>query len=130
MDYSFKLPPEYRGSLPVDHIGCQMLLPLLANCNYAQNRIADVEALKQGGVRGLTTAAGLWVAAGIGMATGAGLYVVGIVTTIFVLIGLEVFGSVFQRFHTRNIQLVFTTCRHSDLFKITNLLNENNCRVL
>ena len=40
-------------------------------------------------VRGLTTAAGLWVAAGIGMAIGGGLYTMGIVTTLLVLLGLQ-----------------------------------------
>ena len=81
-------------------------------------------------VRGLTTAAGLWVAAGIGMAIGGGLYIIGIVTTVFTLIGLELFQVLFQRFHSKNTQLVFTTRRHSDLVKITEALNENNCKVI
>lgn len=81
-------------------------------------------------VRGLTTAAGLWVAAGIGMAVGGGLYLIGLITTIFTLIGLELFQVLFQRFHSRNTQLVFTTRHHSDLVKITNALNENNCKVV
>ena len=81
-------------------------------------------------VKGLTTAAGLWVAAGIGMAIGGGLYIIGTVTTIFALIGLEVFGSLFVRFHARNTQLVFTTTRHSDLVKITNAINEHSCKVV
>ena len=81
-------------------------------------------------VRGLTTAAGLWVAAGIGMAIGGGLYIVGIVTTVFTLIGLEVFQHVFQKFHSKNTTLIFTTRRHSDLVKITDALNENNCKVI
>ena len=37
-------------------------------------------------VTGLTTAAGIWATAGIGMAIGAGMYVVGIVTTIFIIV--------------------------------------------
>ena len=43
-------------------------------------------------VHGLTTAAGIWVSAGIGMATAAGLYMLAIATTVFALVGLEVFG--------------------------------------
>ena len=81
-------------------------------------------------VRGLTTAAGLWVAAGIGMAVGGGLYSIGIVSTIFTLIGLELFQVLFHRFHTKNTQLVFTTRHHSDLVKITDALNEHNCKVI
>lgn len=37
-------------------------------------------------IRGLTTAAGIWTTAGVGLAIGAGLYIVGIVTTVLVLI--------------------------------------------
>lgn len=43
-------------------------------------------------VHGLTTAAGIWVAASIGMATAAGMYVLSVVTTMFTLFGLELFG--------------------------------------
>ena len=39
-------------------------------------------------IRGLTTAAGLWVVAAIGMAAGAGYYVAALVTTALVLVGL------------------------------------------
>ena len=81
-------------------------------------------------VRGLTTAAGLWVAAGIGMAVGGGLYIIAIVATIFSLIGLEVFQHIFQRFQSKNMVLTFTTRHHSDLVKITDVLNENGCKVV
>lgn len=39
-------------------------------------------------VRGLTTAASLWVVAGIGLAVGAGVYVLSILTTIIVVLVL------------------------------------------
>ncbi|HEX79073.1 MAG TPA: MgtC/SapB family protein [Dehalococcoidia bacterium] len=39
----------------------------------------------EGGVKGLTTAATIWVTAGIGMAAGSGMYVIASVTTLFVL---------------------------------------------
>ena len=39
----------------------------------------------EGVVRGLTTAATIWVAAGIGLAAGAGLYLIATVTTFLVL---------------------------------------------
>ena len=81
-------------------------------------------------VRGLTTAAGLWVAAGIGMAIGGGLYIIGIVSTVFTLIGLEVFQHVFGRFQAKHTQLVFTTSQQSDLVRITSLINEHSCRVV
>jgi putative Mg2+ transporter-C (MgtC) family protein len=46
----------------------------------------------KGSVRGLTTAAGIWMVATIGMAVGAGLYIVSIVATLlilFILVSLE-----------------------------------------
>ena len=42
-------------------------------------------------VRGLTTAAGLWVVAAIGMSAAGGLYILAVAGTIFALIGLELF---------------------------------------
>jgi putative Mg2+ transporter-C (MgtC) family protein len=45
--------------------------------------------IRQGlSVRGLTTAAGLWVVAAIGMASGAGFYVGALIATAIVLVGL------------------------------------------
>jgi putative Mg2+ transporter-C (MgtC) family protein len=44
-----------------------------------------------GTVRGLTTAASLWSVAAVGMAAGAGLYVVAAISSVLVIIGLEVF---------------------------------------
>lgn len=48
-------------------------------------------------VRGLTTAAGLWVTSAIGLACGAGMYVIAVVATVLTLIGLELFGMLWRR---------------------------------
>lgn len=50
-----------------------------------------------GAVRGLTTAATMWVVAGIGIAAGFGLYTLAIVTTLIVLILLAIFGPIDAR---------------------------------
>lgn len=47
-------------------------------------------------IRGLTTAAGIWATAGIGLALGSGMYVVGIFSTVLVLVGLEILNRVFK----------------------------------
>jgi len=47
-----------------------------------------------GGIRGLTTAAGIWSACAIGLACGLGLYKQAIFTTILVLVVLIVFSRV------------------------------------
>ena len=48
-------------------------------------------------VRGLTTAAGLWVTAAIGLACGGGMYVLSIAATVLVLVGLEAFNFVLRK---------------------------------
>ena len=49
-------------------------------------------------VRGLTTAAGLWVTAAIGLACGGGMYILSIASTILVLVGLEAFNFILRKF--------------------------------
>ena len=49
-------------------------------------------------VRGLTTAASLWVVAAVGMATGCGFIKAAVFTTLLVLLGLIVFGMIVHRF--------------------------------
>jgi putative Mg2+ transporter-C (MgtC) family protein len=45
-------------------------------------------------VRGLTTAASLWVAAGIGLAVGSGFYIGATATTLIVLIALYILSTI------------------------------------
>ncbi|MBR5319454.1 MAG: MgtC/SapB family protein [Peptococcaceae bacterium] len=52
---------------------------------------------KGGRIRGLTTAASLWVAAAIGLAVGAGLYLTSIATTILTLITLRWFSKLEEK---------------------------------
>lgn len=47
---------------------------------------AGIIMIKDDAISGLTTAAGIWVISGIGMAIGAGLYVIGVGTTILMLL--------------------------------------------
>lgn len=58
-------------------------------------------------VRGLTTAAGLWVTAAIGMTCGSGLYVLAICATVLALLALEAMNYLLARFGQRNITLRF-----------------------
>ena len=53
-------------------------------------------------VRGLTTAASLWMISAIGLATGAGMYFVGVAATIITFITLTTFHSVEKRFAVAN----------------------------
>ena len=49
-------------------------------------------------VRGLTTAAGVWVVAAIGLACGGGLYKLAVAATVLVLAGLEAFNYFLHKF--------------------------------
>lgn len=60
-------------------------------------------------VRGLTTAAGLWVTAAIGMACGAGMFYVAAVVTGLILFGLEVLNEIIPQVGTTALQLAFTS---------------------
>lgn len=58
-------------------------------------------------VRGLTTAAGLWVTAAIGLACGTGMYVAAAIATAMVLLGLEVINALIPQFGATTIDLSF-----------------------
>ncbi len=59
-------------------------------------------------VRGLTTAAGLWVTAAIGLACGTGMYLIAVITTALVLFGLEVLNAIIPQIGTTTVALKFT----------------------
>lgn len=65
---------------------------------------------QRGSVRGLTTAATIWVVSGIGLAAGIGFYLGAILTTTFVLISLLLLGrfekSYFARRRLKHLQVV------------------------
>ncbi len=81
-------------------------------------------------VRGLTTAAGLWVVAGIGLAIGGGLYTLGIAATLLTLIGLEVLRFFLRNFKTKCTFVVFLTKNRDNLIRITNELNANDYHII
>ena len=63
-------------------------------------------------VRGLTTAAGLWVTSAIGMTAGAGLYALALTSTVLVLLCLEAVNYVTSRFGVKKIMVTFSTEKH------------------
>lgn len=57
--------------------------------------------LRQGTIRGLTTASGLWTVAAIGLATGGGLYFAAAMTTILAIIILWILQPIERKFSSR-----------------------------
>lgn len=79
-------------------------------------------------VRGLTTAASLWVSGGIGIAVGAGEYVLASATVAIVLFSLILLGFFQRRAVTRHFKKLTLSCRErSGLIRdIGNVLAEHN----
>ena len=75
-------------------------------------------------VRGLTTAAGLWVTSAIGMTAGAGMYVLSIATTVLVLLCLEALYFILQHFGTRNITVTFNTPKEENIQPVLQRLRD------
>ena len=59
-------------------------------------------------IKGLTTAAGIWVVGAIGMTCGAGMYILSIATTILVLLGLEAMNFFLSKFGVKSILVKFS----------------------
>ena len=66
-------------------------------------------------VRGLTTAAGLWVTAAIGMTCGSGMYMIAVSATVMVLACLEILYLVLRRFGTRSICLTLSSSSRKNI---------------
>lgn len=79
--------------------------------------------LKQGIVRGLTTAAGLWTVAAIGLATGGGMYFAASATTVVALIilwGIQPLEKIyFKKNEGRTLRIVL-----SEMKDLTNILDK------
>ncbi len=89
--------------------------------------------IKEGvSVRGLTTAASLWVVATIGLASGAGYYEMAIATTLVVWFTLAVFSklekSVLSKKHLTHLYIE-TESKPGQLAKITSVIGEHQVTI-
>ncbi|WP_142685174.1 MgtC/SapB family protein [Chitinophaga polysaccharea] len=83
--------------------------------------------LKEGVVRGLTTAAGLWTVAAIGLATGGGMYFAAFIATAIAIVILWLLQPVEKRFLSRFEQKTvrIITFERSKSIEITDKLFQN-----
>jgi len=75
-------------------------------------------------VRGLTTAAGLWVTSAIGLTCGAGMYMLASTATILVLICLEAMNFMIHKFGTKIIGVTFSSPSKDNIQQILSTLKE------
>ena len=80
-------------------------------------------------VKGLTTAAGLWVTAAIGMTCGSGLYMLAMASTVMVLICLEALNFILQKFGTRNINITFSSPSIDDVKAVLNKMRQDGMTI-
>ena len=76
-------------------------------------------------IRGLTTAAGLWVTAAIGLACGTGMLLIAAISTALVLIGLEVINEFIPRIGTTSIALTFTSPRKESVMRVIDQIKDD-----
>lgn len=80
-------------------------------------------------VRGLTTAAGLWVTAAIGLACGSGMYAAASIATAIVIIGLEVLIAFVPHIGKTVVELSFYTTNESNIKAIIEQLKQANISI-
>ena len=81
-------------------------------------------------VRGLTTAAGLWVTAAIGLACGNGMYIIAAVTTAIVLVSLGLINVYQPYFSQKERQITFLVEDYDVLTNILDRLRQEKITVL
>lgn len=80
-------------------------------------------------VRGLTTAAGLWVTAAIGLACGTGMYVAATIATAMVLLGLEVLNAFIPGMSTVRVELSFSATSRDSVKGVIERLKKDGMEI-
>ena len=88
--------------------------------------------IKEGfNIRGLTTAACLWVSAGIGMAAGGGFFELAMVVTagsLFTLVVVNLFERVYPKDYYRTLEV--TTSNDTDISELIRIVKRKNVKLL
>ena len=80
-------------------------------------------------VRGLTTAAGLWVTAAIGMACGTGLYWTALIVTLLVLVGLEVLNEWIPQIGQTVLQVSFSSPSRESVKRVVEQIKNDSVEI-
>ena len=79
---------------------------------------AGVIIFQKNAIRGVTTAAGLWVAAAIGLSCGAGMYAIATAATLMTIICLETMHFVTHKYDEKDRSVTITQADGDELLKI------------
>lgn len=80
-------------------------------------------------VRGLTTAAGLWVTAAVGMACGVGMYWTACLVTALVLAGLEIVSKFVPKLGTMLLQLSFSSPSRDSVRQVVDKIRKDSMEI-
>ncbi len=80
-------------------------------------------------VRGLTTAAGLWVTAAIGLACGSGMFAAAAIATVLIIVGLEVLILFIPHIGRTVVELSFSTTSEESIKQVVNKLKKAGIRI-
>lgn len=81
-------------------------------------------------VRGLTTAAGLWVTSAIGLACGSGMYVLATASTVLVVACLETVSLLHNHFGAKNISLTFSAPTREGIREVLTTIEKDKIDIL
>jgi putative Mg2+ transporter-C (MgtC) family protein len=90
---------------------------------------AGVIIFQKNVVRGVTTAAGLWVAAAIGLACGAGMYDIAIASTLMALMCLETMHFITKRYGEKSVTLEISPIKGEDMARVLELIGKTGAEV-
>ena len=90
---------------------------------------AGVIIFQKNAVRGVTTAAGLWVAAAIGLACGAGMYDIAVASTLMALMCLETMHFITKRYGEKSITLEIFPIKGEDMARVLELIGKTGAEV-
>ena len=90
---------------------------------------AGVIIFQKNVVRGVTTAAGLWVAAAIGLASGAGMYAVAIASTLLALLCLETMHFITKRYGEKSVTLEISPVKGGEMAEVLDLIGKTGAEV-
>ena len=90
---------------------------------------AGVIIFQKNVVRGVTTAAGLWVAAAIGLACGAGMYVVAIAATLFTIMCLDTMHIITRRYGEKSVMVTISPVTGEQLTGILDQIRKSNFEI-
>ena len=90
---------------------------------------AGVIIFQKNVVRGITTAAGLWVAAAIGLACGAAMYSVAIAATLMTILVLETMHFITRTHGDKEVSVTLSPVTNEELVKMMETLNKCGAEV-